>query len=126
MEPIRAAGAVLWCDGAAGREVALVHRPDRGDRTLPKGRLKSKEHPLTGAVREVTEETGLRPLDGGGRADAGLRARGADHRPHARGAHQARPPVSQQLSLRKGAFWVLHVRAADAPLAAIERHAARE
>ncbi|WP_046468843.1 NUDIX hydrolase [Allosalinactinospora lopnorensis] len=65
MEPIRAAGAVLWRDtGAEENEVALIHRPDRGDWTLPKGKVKNGEHLLTAAVREVTEETGLRPVLG--------------------------------------------------------------
>ncbi|MFC4563145.1 NUDIX domain-containing protein [Nocardiopsis mangrovi] len=75
LEPIRAAGAVLWRprrggpagDGdtaASDREVMLVHRPDRGDWSLPKGKLKSGEHTLTAAVREVTEETGCAPVLG--------------------------------------------------------------
>ncbi|CAM3807440.1 8-oxo-(d)GTP phosphatase [Nocardiopsis rhodophaea] len=72
MEPIRAAGAVLWRDvdtaGGAGRgkerQIALIHRPDREDWTLPKGKVKNGEHLLTAAVREVTEETGLRPVLG--------------------------------------------------------------
>lgn len=34
-------------------------------------------------------------------------------------------PVSQQLSLFKGAFWVLHVSTADGTLAALERHGVR-
>ncbi|TDQ55029.1 8-oxo-dGTP diphosphatase [Actinorugispora endophytica] len=64
MEPIRAAGAVLWRDGAHGREVALVHRPLRDDWSLPKGKQKNGEHILTSAVREVTEEAGLVPVLG--------------------------------------------------------------
>lgn len=64
LEPIRAGGAVLWRDGANGREVVLIRRPNRGDRTLPKGKLKNGEHPIGGAVREVEEETGLVPVLG--------------------------------------------------------------
>ncbi|WP_047869829.1 NUDIX hydrolase [Nocardiopsis sp. RV163] len=64
LEPIRAAGALLWRDGAGGTEIVLVRRPDRGDWSLPKGKLKSREHPVTGAVREVVEETGLTPVLG--------------------------------------------------------------
>lgn len=65
MEPIRAAGAVLWREApGGGREVALVHRPDRQDWTLPKGKVKNGEHVLDAAVREAAEETGLRPVLG--------------------------------------------------------------
>ncbi|MET9783335.1 NUDIX hydrolase [Nocardiopsis alba] len=64
LEPIRAGGAVLWRDGDRGREIVLIRRPGRGDWSLPKGKLKNGEHPITGAVREVEEETGLRPLLG--------------------------------------------------------------
>ncbi|MEY9213952.1 NUDIX hydrolase [Thermobifida halotolerans] len=64
LEPIRAAGAVLWRDTGHGREVALIHRPGRDDWTLPKGKLKNGEHILTAAVREVSEETGLLPVLG--------------------------------------------------------------
>jgi 8-oxo-dGTP diphosphatase len=61
---IRAAGAVLWRDGPAGQEVALIHRPRYDDWTLPKGKLKNGEHVLRAAVREVREETGTRPILG--------------------------------------------------------------
>lgn len=64
MEPIRAAGAVLWRHGERGHEAVLVHRPDRDDWTLPKGKVKNGEHLLTAAAREVLEETGLRPVFG--------------------------------------------------------------
>ncbi|MFC7326546.1 NUDIX hydrolase [Marinactinospora rubrisoli] len=64
LEPTRAAGAVLWRPSGAGPEVLLVHRPGRDDWTLPKGKLRNEEHPLTAAVREVAEETGLRPVLG--------------------------------------------------------------
>ncbi|MDA0565504.1 NUDIX hydrolase [Streptomonospora sp. S1-112] len=71
LEPIRSAGAVLWrgdpatvdTDPAA-REVLLVHRPDRDDWSLPKGKVKNREHLLCAAVREVTEEAGLAPVLG--------------------------------------------------------------
>ncbi len=61
---IRAAGGVLWRDGVDGPEVALVHRPRYDDWSLPKGKLRTGEHPLLGAVREVHEETGARGVPG--------------------------------------------------------------
>jgi len=56
---IHAAGAVLWRDGAAGPEIAVIHRPKYGDWSLPKGKLDPGETPVIAAVREVGEETGL-------------------------------------------------------------------
>ncbi|MEU9370372.1 NUDIX hydrolase [Streptomyces avermitilis] len=57
---IRAAGCVLWrrspVDGKL--EICLVHRPKYDDWSHPKGKLKRGEEPLSGAVREVAEETG--------------------------------------------------------------------
>ncbi|MEU8891295.1 NUDIX hydrolase [Streptomyces sp. NPDC048442] len=57
---ILAAGCVLWrrapYDGDL--EVCLVHRPRYDDWSHPKGKLKRGEDPLTGALREVLEETG--------------------------------------------------------------------
>lgn len=62
---IRAAGGVLWRRQETGViEVALVHRPRYGDWSLPKGKLRSGEHPLAAACREVLEETGIRPIAG--------------------------------------------------------------
>ena len=57
---IEAAGGVLWRPalGGAGVEVALVHRPKYDDWSLPKGKLRTGEHALLGALREVEEETG--------------------------------------------------------------------
>jgi 8-oxo-dGTP pyrophosphatase MutT (NUDIX family) len=53
---IRAAGGVLRRDGL----VAVVHRPRRGDWSLPKGKLEPGEDDAAAAVREVLEETGRR------------------------------------------------------------------
>jgi 8-oxo-(d)GTP phosphatase len=61
---IKAAGAVLYRPAGDGIEVALIHRPRRRDWTFPKGKLESGEHVLMAAVREVTEETGIRPVLG--------------------------------------------------------------
>ncbi|UGT63767.1 NUDIX hydrolase [Nocardia asteroides] len=61
---IHAAGAVLWrparASGAGEIEIALVHRPKYRDWSLPKGKLEPGESPVLAAVREVTEETGVR------------------------------------------------------------------
>lgn len=51
---IRAAGGVVRRDGL----IAVVHRPQHGDWSLPKGKLEPGEDEATAAVREVREETG--------------------------------------------------------------------
>ena len=51
---IRAAGAVLHRNGL----VAVVHRPQYDDWTLPKGKLDPGEDDSEAAIREVEEETG--------------------------------------------------------------------
>lgn len=62
---VRAAGGILVRAAAGGGwETALVHRPDRADWTLPKGKLDPGESPEQGALREVHEETGYRCLLG--------------------------------------------------------------
>jgi 8-oxo-dGTP pyrophosphatase MutT (NUDIX family)/phosphohistidine phosphatase SixA len=62
---VRAAGTVLWRDGADGHvEVAVVHRPHRGDWSLPKGKFERGETAASCAVRETWEETGFRPVLG--------------------------------------------------------------
>src|SRR3954452_5299503 len=62
---IEAAGGVLWRYAADGSvEIALVHRPKYDDWSIPKGKLKRREHLLLGALREVAEETGVQPLLG--------------------------------------------------------------
>jgi 8-oxo-(d)GTP phosphatase len=69
-EVILAAGAVLWravAHGAPeddGVEVLLVHRPKYDDWSLPKGKVEPGEHVLLTAVREVFEETSVRPVLG--------------------------------------------------------------
>lgn len=63
-EEIRAAGAVLYRDAGPGVEVAVIHRPRHDDWTFPKGKADPGEHLLLTAVREVIEETGIRPVLG--------------------------------------------------------------
>ena len=41
-----------------------MHRPRYDDWSLPKGKLHAGELPLAAAVREVAEETGVRPVVG--------------------------------------------------------------
>jgi 8-oxo-dGTP pyrophosphatase MutT (NUDIX family) len=61
---VLAAGGVLWRHDGANPEVALVHRPEYDDWSLPKGKVKPGEHLLVTALREVSEETGYRPRIG--------------------------------------------------------------
>ncbi len=61
---VLAAGAVLWRARAGGVETALVHRPRYDDWSFPKGKSLPGEHVLLTAVREVEEETGVRPALG--------------------------------------------------------------
>jgi 8-oxo-dGTP pyrophosphatase MutT (NUDIX family)/phosphohistidine phosphatase SixA len=56
---IRAAGGVVWRQGADGPEVAVVHRPRYDDWSLPKGKLAAGELHLPAAMREIREETGV-------------------------------------------------------------------
>ncbi len=61
------AGAVLWrrtAGQADGTDVLLVHRPKYDDWSLPKGKQEPGEHVLLTAVREVLEETSVRPVLG--------------------------------------------------------------
>jgi 8-oxo-dGTP diphosphatase len=58
---VQAAGGILLRRAGAGRfEVAVVHRPDRDDWSLPKGKLDPGESYEDCALREVLEETGYR------------------------------------------------------------------
>jgi 8-oxo-dGTP diphosphatase len=58
LDPVTAAGGVLWRPAGDGIEICVVHRPRYDDWALPKGKLAAGEHPLAGGVREVAEETG--------------------------------------------------------------------
>lgn len=57
--PILAAGAVLWRRGAAGVEVACIHRPFYDDWSLAKGKVDAGESLVVTAAREIVEETGF-------------------------------------------------------------------
>jgi 8-oxo-dGTP diphosphatase len=58
---MRAAGGVVVRRSRTGeREIAILHRPEYDDWTLPKGKIEADETPEDCALREVREETGLR------------------------------------------------------------------
>jgi phosphohistidine phosphatase SixA/8-oxo-dGTP pyrophosphatase MutT (NUDIX family) len=62
-----AAGAAIWrppADAGEDAEILLVHRPAYDDWSLPKGKSEPDEHLLLTAVREVQEETCVRPVLG--------------------------------------------------------------
>jgi 8-oxo-dGTP pyrophosphatase MutT (NUDIX family)/phosphohistidine phosphatase SixA len=66
-ELILAAGALVWrpaAGGASGVEVLLIHRARYDDWSLPKGKREPGEHLPVTAVREVFEETSVRPVLG--------------------------------------------------------------
>lgn len=58
MRLVRAAGAIVWREGAAGPRIAVVHRTRRDDWSLPKGKLEPGEGWQEAARREIAEETG--------------------------------------------------------------------
>jgi 8-oxo-dGTP pyrophosphatase MutT (NUDIX family) len=58
---MRAAGGVVVRRSRSGEtEIAIIHRPEYDDWTLPKGKIEPEETPEDCALREVREETGLR------------------------------------------------------------------
>ncbi|GAB3582022.1 NUDIX hydrolase [Calidifontibacter terrae] len=57
---VAASGMVLWRRQRSTLQVLLVHRPKYNDWAWPKGKLDPGEDWMQAAVREVTEETGLR------------------------------------------------------------------
>ncbi len=77
---IRAAGAVVWRTGPEGPELLVVHRPRYDDWSLPKGKREPGEHLLITAVREVDEETSVRPVLGPPLPSAHYQYRGQDKR----------------------------------------------
>jgi 8-oxo-dGTP diphosphatase len=103
---VEAAGALVWRVRQERLQVVLVHRPRYKDWSWPKGKLEPGEHPLTAAVREVEEETGLdvvlgRPLPGleypladGRRKRVHYWAAQVAGRPDAPAVH-ARPPAER-------------------------------
>jgi 8-oxo-dGTP pyrophosphatase MutT (NUDIX family)/phosphohistidine phosphatase SixA len=56
---VQAAGAVLWREATGGIELLVVHRGERADVSIPKGKVDFGETPPQTAVREIAEETGL-------------------------------------------------------------------
>jgi 8-oxo-dGTP pyrophosphatase MutT (NUDIX family) len=62
---VRAGGGVLRRRRDDGQyEYAIVHRPKYGDWSLPKGKADAGESDEQAALREVEEETGVRPTLG--------------------------------------------------------------
>ncbi len=62
---VRAGGGVLRRRPDNGHyEYAVVHRPKYGDWSLPKGKVDPGESDEQAALREVEEETGVRPTLG--------------------------------------------------------------
>jgi ADP-ribose pyrophosphatase YjhB (NUDIX family) len=55
---IQVAGGIVWRETASGPRLAVIHRPRRGDWSLPKGRLDPGEGFQEAARREILEETG--------------------------------------------------------------------
>lgn len=59
-EIIEAAGGIVWHDTPEGLRVAVIHRPEYNDWTLPKGKKNMHESWVETALREVYEETGCK------------------------------------------------------------------
>lgn len=59
-DDVVAAGAVCWRSVKGKIEILLVHRDERADISLPKGKIDPGETPPQTAVREIREETGIR------------------------------------------------------------------
>jgi 8-oxo-(d)GTP phosphatase len=57
---LTAAGGVVWRGRPGAVEIAVIHRARYDDWSLPKGKVKSRESLLNGAVREVAEELAAR------------------------------------------------------------------
>jgi 8-oxo-dGTP diphosphatase len=59
MTLVRAAGGVPVRETPEGLRVLVIHRPQYGDWSFPKGKCEADESDEACAVREVEEETGL-------------------------------------------------------------------
>jgi predicted NUDIX family NTP pyrophosphohydrolase len=64
--PVQSAGIILYRFRAGSAEVLLVHpggpywaKNDEGAWSIPKGEFDAAEDPLTAAIRELKEETGI-------------------------------------------------------------------
>jgi 8-oxo-(d)GTP phosphatase len=62
IKPIEASGGLIACPSPDGPRILVVHRPRYDDWTFPKGKNEVGEESIEAAIREVTEETGQRPL----------------------------------------------------------------
>lgn len=56
---VLAAGAICWRLVGGKTQILVVHREQRADTSLPKGKVDPGETPPQTAVREIAEETGL-------------------------------------------------------------------
>ena len=90
---IRAAGALLYTRREDTITVAVIHRPRYDDWSFPKGKLEPGEHVLAAAVREVTEETGIRPVLGPPLGTERYRVDGRPKRVDYWAAQVAEPPA---------------------------------
>lgn len=54
----QSAGGLIWRQSAKGKRLAVIHRPQHDDWTLPKGKLEPGESWRQAALREAFEETG--------------------------------------------------------------------
>ena len=57
---IEAAGGILWKETSSGFKLAIIHRKQYDDWSLPKGKREPGESWQETALREVREETGCR------------------------------------------------------------------
>jgi 8-oxo-dGTP pyrophosphatase MutT (NUDIX family)/catechol 2,3-dioxygenase-like lactoylglutathione lyase family enzyme len=59
VDPVRAAGGVVWRRGPSGIEVVVIHRARYDDWSLPKGKVDPGEDDEQAARREVQEESSV-------------------------------------------------------------------
>lgn len=62
---VQAAGAVLWrISDSSELEIAIIHRPQYDDWSLPKGKVENGESHIAAGYREILEETGFESIFG--------------------------------------------------------------